>query len=496
MLTVFKGLTFKPKNIANVFAFVLVCLFATSAVAKKIKYVPLYIGIYHDEKLDSTNIDYAGTFRKLISINRKGRTLRINPKKTGVGTLIIKNKSTGKILQEFRLDVRQTVLVKVAQEIRSLLADIEGINIKIMNSKVVVDGQILLPRDMGRIHTVVKQYGNQATTLVVLSPVAQNKIAELIERDINNPEVRVRALNEKYILEGIVDTKEERGRAEILAKAYVPDVVVDEAVADKKVLERASNEPVINLISVRESPPPTPKKIVQLVVHYVELNKNYNKGFRFQWTPDFGEDSSITFNSGDRAPSSIVTSISGTISRLLPKLNWAKSHGLARVLQSSSVIVEDGEKGTVKSLTNVPYQTVSGDGQTTTSFAQTGIVSSITPQVLGARSDSIKLQMQFSVEALVGMTGSGPTISKREVQSVVIVRSGQSAAVGGLISSEQYTDYNKLPQNASTNPIISFYTSKSFTKNQSQFVVFVTPMIKASASSGADKIKQKFNIQK
>lgn len=495
MFIIFRHKTFQPTALARLLVFAMVCLFLNSAVAKKVKYIPLYIGIYHDEKLDSTNISYAGTFRKLVSIDRRGRTLRINPKKTGVGTLIIKSKSTNKILQEFRLDVRQTSLVKIAQEIRTLLADIEGINIKIMNNKVVVDGQILLPRDMGRIHTVVKQYGNQATSLVVLSPVAQNKIAELIERDINNPEVRVRALNEKFILEGVVDSESDKTRAEILAKAYVPDVVIDEAVADKKVLERQSDV-VINLINVREEPPPTPKKIVQLVVHYVELNKNYNKGFRFQWTPDFGEDSSITFNSGDRAPSSIVTSISGTISRLLPKLNWAKAHGLARVLQSSSVIVEDGSKGTVKSLTNVPYQTVSGDGQTTTSFAQTGIVSSITPQVLGARSDSIKLNMQFSVEALVGMTGDGPTISKREVQSSVIVRSGQSAAVGGLISSEQYTDYNKLPQNASTNPIISFYTSKSFTKNQSQFVVFVTPLIKASASSGADKIKEKFNIQK
>lgn len=495
MLSIFKMKTFKSTALAKFFAFALVCLFLNNAYAKTVKYIPLYIGIYHDEKLESTNIDYAGTFRKLVSIDRRGRTLRINPKKTGVGTLIIKSKSSGKILQEFRLDVRQTSLVKIAQEIRTLLADIEGINIKIMNNKVVVDGQILLPRDMGRIHTVVKQYGNQATTLVVLSPVAQNKIAELIERDINNPEVRVRALNEKFILEGVVDSPEDKTRAEILAKAYVPDVVIDEAVADKKVLERQSDV-VINLINVRENAPPPPKKIVQLVVHYVELNKNYNKGFRFQWTPDFGEDSSITFNSGDRAPSSIVTSISGTISRLLPKLNWAKAHGLARVLQSSSIIVEDGSKGTVKSLTNVPYQTVSGDGQTTTSFAQTGIVSSITPQVMGSRSDSIKLNMQFSVEALVGMTGDGPTISKREVQSTVIVRSGQSAAVGGLISSEQYTDYNKLPQNASTNPIISFYTSKSFTKNQSQFVVFITPLIKASASSGADKIKEKFNIKK
>ena len=75
-----------------------------------------------------------------------------------------------------------------------------------------------------------------------------------------------------------------------------------------------------------------------------------------------------------------------------------------------------------------------------------------------------------------------------------MVRSGQSAAVGGLISSTTNTGYNKIPKGIK-NPIISLYASKEFSKNQSQFVVFITPIIKSSASQGADRIKRKFRIR-
>ena len=81
---------------------------------------------------------------------------------------------------------------------------------------------------MKRIHSVVKQYGNLATTLVVLSPIATNKIAQIIEKKIGNPEIRVNAVNGKFILEGFANSKEEKDKAEIVAKMYVPDVVVDE----------------------------------------------------------------------------------------------------------------------------------------------------------------------------------------------------------------------------------------------------------------------------
>lgn len=252
------------------------------------KYLNLSIGIFTDEQMpeapDKPTPD--GTFRRLVKTqwNNKTKTMRFYPRQVGVGTFIVKDPKTGKVIYEYTLDVRKTDLEKVAREIQGLLQTIEGISVKVLNNKVVVDGEIILPSDMKRIHSVVKQYGAQATSLVTLSPIAQNKIALFIERKINNPEIRVSAVNGKFILEGFANSREESDRAEIVAKMYVPDVIIDEAVADKKVLERKADV-VVNMINIRRPPEGEPPKIIQMVVHYVELSKDYSKNFHFQWTP-------------------------------------------------------------------------------------------------------------------------------------------------------------------------------------------------------------------
>src|SRR5690606_37660969 len=127
---------------------------------------------------------------------------------------------------------------------------------------------------------------------------------------------------------------------------------------------------------------------------------------------------------------------------------------------------------------NIPYQVVTAEGLPSTSFAEAGIRTTITPTIQGPRSDSVGLNMNFAVRSLIGMTKAGPLTSAREIATQLVVRSGESAAVGGLISSDTATGYNKLPENASKNPLISLYASKDFRRNQSQFVVFVTPVIK------------------
>lgn len=489
----------KALKLSICFALAFTVAIKAQAAKKTKKYISLYVGVIHDEKVPKAPLKILkrGTWNATTGVTYKAtsKTLRFNPKKPGISTLLVVDPSSGRVLYEFQLEVRKTRLDKVAREIRELLRGIDGINIKIINKKVVVDGQILLPRDMKRIHSVVRQYDDVASSLVRLSPLAQRKIAQLIERDINNPEVTVRSVNGKFILEGTVDSQQQKDQAEIIAKAYAPDVVVDQAVAEKKVLERRADV-VINLINIRAPQPEGPKKILQVVVHYVELQKDYSRGFRFQWTPDLGDGSSVNFSASNRGVAGVVSTITGTISNLLPKLNWAKQHGHARILQSSSIIVEDGQKGTLNSVQKIPYPTVSKDGVIGTEFEETGIRAMVTPQIIGARSDSVKLQMDFQVKSLLTQTKAGPLTASREIKSVIVVRSGQSAAVGGLITNEQGTGYNKLPTNASTNPLISLYASKSFRNNKSQFVVFVTPLIKASASTGVDKIKRKFRLKR
>ncbi|WII73905.1 BON domain-containing protein [Bdellovibrio sp. 22V] len=471
---------------------------ATGAYRSR-KFINLTLGIEQDEKLPPLpdSIEFKGDFRRIVTAAyaKDLNVIRFTPRGEGFATLTIHDKRNGKIVAEYRIDVKKSKLDKVVREMRALLGDIEGINIKIVNNRVVVDGQILLPKDLARIYNVVQQFGEQASSLVTLSPLAQKKIAEFIARDINNPEIEVRAVNDKIILQGWANSEEESKRAEIVAKTYLPDIVI-EAAEEKGVIKKRkpANDGVINLIQIKEAAPKPPSKMIQLVVHYVELNKDYSKAFKFQFTPELGDNSQMTFQTGGDSPGGVISSITGTVSNLLPKLNWAKQHGHARVLESTSLIVEDGKKGEIKQVTNQPYPVIGKDGTQGTAFAEVGIVTAITPVLLGEKSGSVHMEMMFKVSSLVGNTPNGaPITSANEMTSTVTVRDRQSAAVGGLIRNSTATGYNRPA--GQKNPIISLYASKDFIKQQSQFVVFVTPIVKTSASSGAEQIKKKFRLR-
>ncbi len=472
------------------------------------KYINLVVGLDENIKVPSMPRGYKlkGDFKRLTSVTyvKSLETLRFSPKKVGSATLTIED-AKGRIISELFLTIRNSDLNKVAKEIQLLLFEIDGITVRIINNKVIVDGQVLLPKELGRIYSVVQQYGDKASNLVTLSPIAQRKIAEYIERDINNPQIHVRNVNGKFLLEGIADigstaeNERERDRAEAIAKVYFPDIEVVKG--EGKVIKRISSQHVINLIRIPPEERPAAQKkpqdkLVQIIVHFVELSKDYEKFFRFDWTPQIGDKTGYDFKTqGGSGLGGIIGSISGTISNLLPKLNWAKQHGHARVLHSASVMVKDKSPGTINSTSKIPFVGIQSTGNggvvPGNQFTEpVGIESVITPRIIGAN-DNIQLEVSFKVST--PSSGSPPTISTNLIKTVVIVRSRESAAIGGLVSQVSATGYNKQPRSGD-NPLISLFASKDFRRRQTQFVVFVTPIIKASASSGSDRIKHKFRL--
>lgn len=482
----------------NIFLFLIsiVLLPSLSFAAKKkhsIKYLSLSVGVYRDIFIPKATKTFAkgGTYRRLLNLqyNSQRKLLRIYPKKVGSGTLFVKNSNTGDVIYEFRIDVKKTNLHKAAKDIQNLLKDIEGINIKIVNNTVMVDGEILIPTDMNRILSVIGQYPGQAISLVTLSPLAQNKISKLIEKAINNPEVHVRAINGKFLLEGVVTSLADKKRAFLLAQTYVPDIILNEGDGGK--VKKREGIDVIDLINVKI--PPTPvekKKLIQLVFHYVEMNKDYVRGFSFSWRPSLSSDTQISTETNKN----IGTTLKATISNLLPKLNWLKEHGHARVLKSVSIIAENGTRGVLNSKSNIPYLSGSGDN-ISTNFTEVGLSSSVIPTIISSSSDSIQLQINFEVTSLVSKTPSGPLTAGHNIQTSLVVRNGHSAAIAGLITNESGTFYNKLDPGAAKNPIIPLHASKDFNRKQSQFIVFITPIIKSSASAGSERIKKKFNLR-
>lgn len=461
------------------------------------KYLILYVGVEHEETLSvlPPDSDFGGDWRGVVKIFRalEFKKIQFTPIKAGVATLSIHDKVGTKIF-EYRLEVRDTRLTKMVREIRALLSDIEGISIKIVNDRVVVDGKVVHPEDLNRIVGVLNQYGQDAASLVEVSPFAQQKIAEIIEREVNNPDVQVRARNGVFVLTGEVQTDFDRSQAELIARTFAPPPFFGEAEKSKDIL-KPKRDNVANLLHIR--PPVTqaepPPKLIQIVLHFVELTKDYANSSRFQWTPGVSDQSILTFRRDPAAPSGIVSSLTATINNLLPKLNWAKSHGHARILKTASVITKDKNPGVVKSETRTTVITQNGLGTPVPQEVRYGTNITVTPTIMSNKSDAITLNIQVTVSDVIGMSAGGPSVAENTVNTLVDVRSGESAAIGGFISSTNTVDYNKLPAGVD-NPLFSLYSSKAFQKGQSQFVIFATPVIKSSASSGVEKVKEKFRL--
>lgn len=88
--------------------------------------------------------------------------------------------------------------------------------------------------------------------------------------------------------------------------------------------------------------------------------------------------------------------------------------------------------------------------------------------------------------------GGGSITSQTKVKTNITVRDRQSAAFGGVISKATNNDYG-VP--AKKDAIFTLSAGKGYTKNSGNFVVFVTPIIKTSASAGVEQVKKKFRLK-
>lgn len=96
--------------------------------------------------------------------------------------------------------------------------------------------------------------------------------------------------------------------------------------------------------------------------------------------------------------------------------------------------------------------------------------------------------------------GAAAMTSNHAISTVVYIRSGESAAIAGINSSDTGTDFNKddpAPGNFAqgTSPLFSLLRSKNYRKKKSQFVIFVTPQLIESASDGSEDLKRNFRIR-
>lgn len=407
---------------------------------------------------------------------RDSNQILIAGRKAGTTNIIIYD-TRGTRRDEFEVTVIPANLSRVMKNVQELLEDIEGLRFRVINDRVYIQGEVSLDDDLQRVESLA-QREPLVESMVTLSPVSQRLLADLIQKEIGVPGVRVRLVADKILLEGVVHSTTSAERAEAIARAYYQNV--------------------INVLEVREAERiPGRTDTVVIVVHFVELTKSLLDSWGLQWTP-LAEENGLEFYFQSPFEGGSFGDVTGyaqaTLFALLPRLNRARTSGYARVLENPSVAVKSGDTAHIFSGAKVPFAVLGPNGQVTVQFEEVGVTLDVTPFAQGS---DVDLNISVEVSALGEIAPSGyQLIDTSSISTSEYCRAGESIVIGGLQRISDRIEYNRVPEGGldEGTPLFTLYKSKDYKKSKSQFLVFITPQVHESSTQANRDLQDKFNL--
>lgn len=383
--------------------------------------------------------------------------LLINGKKPGSTNLLIYD-SQGQLKEELIINVLVKNLDEYRKQIEEVLGPIEGLSMRVVSGKLLIEGEVTTPREMERIMMIVGE-SPQVMNLAVVSPRSLEIVARSIHERLGDNNIRVLPIGQNIVLEGVVYGDAVADRYERMAKLYYPHVM--------------------NLLETRDSEfAPGFDNMVQIVVQFMEVSESAMRGWGVNWSP-LGTASASGTQDLRGGPGGFAGALTGTISSLFPKLSVAKEAGEARALETASMSVRSGDQVNFHSGGEIAIPTAQATGAVTTTFKKYGVMASVTPIVQG---DRITLRMDIEVST---PTGGGNFLTSN-ISTVQWCNSGDSIVIGGLVSQRDAKLFDQLPEGAS-GAIVQLYKSENFRKQRTQFAMFVTPMTLAGGAVDANQ---------
>jgi pilus assembly protein CpaC len=164
-------------------------------------------------------------------------------------------------------------------------------------------------------------------------------------------------------------------------------------------------------------------------------------------------------------------------------INALDQEGLITMLAEPNLTAMSGETASFLAGGEYPIpvaQSGSG-GSVSVEFKQFGVSLNFTPTVLADNRISLKVNPEVSqIDSTVSVTSNGvtvPGLSVRRLSTTVELGSGQSFAIGGLLTSDSSDTLSALP-GIGTLPVLGkLFSSRAYQDKKTELVVIVTPYL-------------------
>ncbi|MBA7619172.1 Type IV pilus biogenesis and competence protein PilQ [subsurface metagenome] len=162
----------------------------------------------------------------------------------------------------------------------------------------------------------------------------------------------------------------------------------------------------------------------------------------------------------------------------------------AKLLANPRILVLDNETASIRIISEIPYQqlTESTEGGTmgTTAFKEVGVSLEVTPH-LAARDEMIRLNLKPTFSVKVGdvtfksvstdLEYPQPVVDRREAETTLLIKNGQTVVLGGLRKKEVTQQINKIPLLGDVPLLGALFRFEGEDTVISELVVFITPWI-------------------
>jgi len=358
-------------------------------------------------------------------------------------------------------------------EVEQLLAGIEGLEIDIVGDRIVLSGLVDFDHEE-KIKAVNGAYEEILANVnyAVITTVRKKLEIEDLLSDIEGLNVRI--VGSKIVLSGLVDNAYEQAITTV--KTAFPELM--------DMTTRGSTD-----MSLPDN------KMVLMNIKITEFNKNYADTIGIAWDTSIAGPSagiSTLLEHGDGAlgaaaatPLNFANAVGGASTSLgffgiateiTSRINLAVSSGNAVILAQPRLAARSGGEATFLAGGEFPIE-ISNINGTTVEFKKFGIQLSVEPTVDEYNNVQAHVETELSaVDQSVAVNGI-PGLISRKTTADVILASGETLVMSGLINQESAKDTTGL-KFLSEIPILgALFRSKNFRDKKSELVIFVTPTV-------------------
>lgn len=213
-------------------------------------------------------------------------------------------------------------------------------------------------------------------------------------------------------------------------------------------------------------------QMVAVSADIVEISGSIQKTKGFSWNQffDFSEKS---------IPGILTIGDFERKTQLSTSLKLLETEGKAQLLSNPKVVTKSGTQAnfTVGGEVPIPYSNNQGVGA---EFKKYGVILQVLPTIVPDKKDTVDVQIALEVsnadysKTVVVSGTSIPSMTTRQIQTEVELKSGETLVIGGLKKSTRNVSRNKVPILGSIPLIGALFSYKDVVEEQGSLFLFVT----------------------